>query len=209
MNSNKLTIEQQKGFFINVNPFTHRIQIHRAVRATSAPSVAVARLQVLGTTCRWAGMLHACIPHSDRPGFDGIDRSCHVCSLTVDGAHLLVGVTAVDVSLKNMGTSRPLPSRSRRHHAGKRPEALWHGPTDPHTSCSPAATVWLVVSADLDEGRVASPTASIRPCSLLLAGCRDLADERQGRGALRFDPHLARRTELDGHALLSKRRAWR
>ena len=155
---------------MHFNPFRHRIQIHRAVRATSAPSVAVGRLQVIGTTCRLAGLLHASILHSDRPGFDDLDRSCHVSSLTVDGAHLLLGVTAVDVSLKNVGASRPLLSRSRRHHASKRPEALWHGPTDPHTSCMPAATVRLIVSADMDRCRVARPTASIRPCSCFWLG---------------------------------------
>ena len=149
--------------------------------------MAVARLQVIGSTCRLAGLLPASIRHSDRPGFDHLDRSCHVCSMTRDGAHLLLGAIVVNVSLKNAGVQRPLLSRSRRHHASKRPEALWHGPTDPHTSCLPAATVRLVVSADLDEGRVASPAASIRPCFLLLAGCRGLADERHGRGAQRFD----------------------
>ena len=174
----------------------------------SAPSVAVARLQVIGTTCGLADLLPASKPHSDRPGFDSLDRSCHVSSLTVDGAHLLVGITVVDVSSKNMGTSRPLLSRSRRQHASKRPEALWHGPTDPHTSCMPAATVRLVVSADLDGGRVSSLTASIRPCSLHLAGWHDRVDERHGRGAPRFDAHGARRIELDGLALLSKQRAW-
>ena len=172
------------------------------------PSTAIARLQVTGSTCRLAGLLPAPKRHSDRPGFDHLDRVCHVCSLTVDGAHLLFGVTTVDVSLKNVGASRPLLSRSRRHHASKRPEALWHGPTDPHTSCMPAATVRLVVSADLDGGRVSSPTASIRTCYLHLAGQSGPADERRGRGAPRFDAHGARRIELDGLALLSKRRAW-
>ena len=112
--------------------------------------MAVARLQVIGSTCCLAGLLPASKSHSDRPGFDGLDRSGHVCTLTVDGAHLLVGVTVVDASLKNMGTSKPPLSRSRRHHAGKRPEACWHGPTDPHTSCMRAATMRLVVSADMD-----------------------------------------------------------
>ena len=171
-------------------------------------STVVGRLQVVGTTCRLAGLLHASKPHAGRPGFDHLDRSGHVCSLTVDGAHLLVGVTAVDVSLKNMGASRPLLSRSRRHHASKRPEALWHGPTDPHTSCLPAATVRLVVSADLDGGRVSSPTASIRTCSWLSAGRCGPTDERHGRGALSCAADGARRIDLDGLALLSNRRAW-
>ena len=148
----KILIEPAYGIWLVATPvpFRHRIQIPRAVRATSAPSVAVARLQVIGSTCCLAGLLPASKPHSDRPGFDGLDRSCHACSLTVDGAHLLVGVTAVDVSLKNVGASRPQLSRSRRHHTSKRPEALWHGPTDPHTSCMRAATMRLVVSADMD-----------------------------------------------------------
>ena len=41
--------------------------------------------------------------HSDRLGFDHPDRLCHVCSLTRDGTHLLLGVIVVNVSFKNAG----------------------------------------------------------------------------------------------------------
>ena len=67
----------------------------------SAPSMAVARLQVIGSTCRLAGLLPAPKRHCDRPGFDHPDRLCHVCSLTRDGAHLLLGAIVVNVSFKN------------------------------------------------------------------------------------------------------------
>ena len=69
----------------------------------SAPSTAVARLQAIGSTHRLAGLMPAPKRHSDRPGFDHLDRLCHVCRLTRDGAHLLVGAIVVNVSFKNAG----------------------------------------------------------------------------------------------------------
>ena len=41
------------------------------------PSIATARLQVIGMTCDFAGPMPATRLHSDRPGFDCVDRTGH------------------------------------------------------------------------------------------------------------------------------------
>ena len=69
----------------------------------SDPSTAAARLQVVGMTCGLAGPLPATRRHSDRPGFDHLDRTDIGCCLTDDGAHVLCGVSAANVSFKNAG----------------------------------------------------------------------------------------------------------
>ena len=45
----------------------------------------------------------------------------------------------------------------------------------------------LAVSAHVGECRVPSPTASIRPCSLHLGGCRGSGGWPRGEEAMRFD----------------------
>ena len=144
----------------------------------SAPSMARARLHVIGSTCRFTGVMPAPKPHSDKPGFDRLDRSSHGCRLTTDAAHLLVGAAEVTFSLRYVRASCLPPPSSRPDHVSKRSEALWHASADAHSACVPSATVCLLVRAHLDECRVPSPAASIGPSPLHLgtwctwcAGC--------------------------------------
>ena len=74
-------------------------------RSMSAPSVARDRLHVIGSSCRFAGVMPAPKPHSERPGFDCRARSCHVCRLTSDAAHLLVGAVVVTFSFSHVRDS--------------------------------------------------------------------------------------------------------
>ena len=53
-----------------------------SVRAMSAPSMARDRLHVIGSTCRFAGVMPAPKPHSERPGVDRRHRSYHEYRLT-------------------------------------------------------------------------------------------------------------------------------
>ena len=112
--------------------------------AMSAPFVARARLHVIGSTCRFAGVMPAPKPHSDRPGFDRLDRLNHVCRLTSDAAHLLVGAAAVTFSLRCVRASCLPPLRSCPGHVSSRSEAPWHASADAHSSCVPSATVCLL-----------------------------------------------------------------
>ena len=73
--------------------------------AMSAPSVARDRLHVIGSSCLFAGVMPAPKPHSERPGFDCRARSCHVCRLTSDAAHLLVGAVVVTFSFSHVRDS--------------------------------------------------------------------------------------------------------
>ena len=92
-------------------------------RAMSAPFVARARLHVVGSSCRFAGVMPAPKPHSERPGFDRRVGSCHGCRLTSDAAHVLVGAADVTVILSNVrATSLPLLT-SRPGRVSKREEA--------------------------------------------------------------------------------------
>ena len=67
-----------------------------------APSVARARLHVIGSSCRFTGVLPALKPHFDKPGFDHRDRSSHGCRLTIVAAHLLVGAAEVTFNLSHV-----------------------------------------------------------------------------------------------------------
>ena len=58
-------------------------------RSTDLPSTPAARLQAIGSTCHLVGLLPAPKPHSDRPGFDRLDRLTLVCSLTNDARRVL------------------------------------------------------------------------------------------------------------------------
>ena len=71
----------------------------------SAPSMARDRLHVIGSSCRFAGVMPAPKPHSDRPDLDRLDHSCHGCRLTTDAARLLVGAAEVSVSLRHVRAS--------------------------------------------------------------------------------------------------------
>ena len=61
------------------------------------PSAATARLQVIGSTCRLVSLLPAPKAHFDSPGFDHIDCSALVCSLTDDARRSLLKATKVNV----------------------------------------------------------------------------------------------------------------
>ena len=76
-------------------PFRH--QFGRLFRrlAMSEPSTAAARLQVLGMTGDFAGLLTATTRHSDRPGFKRLDRTGCGCFLTDDAPRVLLEATEV------------------------------------------------------------------------------------------------------------------
>ena len=142
----------------------------------SAPSMARARLHVIGSTCRFTGVMPAPKPHSDKPGFDRLDRSSHGCRLTTDAAHLLVGAAEETFSLRYVRASCLPPPSSRPDYVSKRSEALWHASADAHTACVPSATVCLLVRTHLDECRVPNPEASTRPSPARLSRCLGSAE---------------------------------
>ena len=142
----------------------------------SAPSMARARLHVIGSSCRFTGVMPAPKPHSDKPGFDRLDRSSHGCRLTTDAAHLLVGAAEVTFSLRYVRASCLPPPSSRPDHVSKRSEALWHASADAHSACVPSATVCLLVHTHLDECRVPNPEASTRPSPARLSRCLGSAE---------------------------------
>ena len=142
----------------------------------SAPSMARARLHVIGSSCRFTGVMPAPKPHSDKPGFDRLDRSSHGCRLTTDAAHLLVGAAEMTFSLRYVRASCLPPPSSRPDHVSKRSEALWHASADAHSACVPSATVCLLVRTHLDECRVPNPEASTRPSPARLSRCLGSAE---------------------------------
>ena len=73
-----------------INPLRHTIEADSAGPAMSAPSTANARLQVTGSTCRFAGSLPAPRLSSDRPGFDGLDLAGHGFFMTDNVAEELL-----------------------------------------------------------------------------------------------------------------------
>ena len=74
----------------NFNPFRHTIEADSAGPAMSAPSTANARLQVTGSTCRFAGSLPASRQCSDGPGFGCLDLAGHEFFMTRDVAEELL-----------------------------------------------------------------------------------------------------------------------
>ena len=68
-----------------------------------------------------------------------------------------------------------------------RSEAPCHASAEALSPCVPPTTVRLAMSAHVGECRVPSPTASIRPCSLHLGGCRGSGGWPRGEEAMRFD----------------------
>ena len=131
----------------------------------SAPSMARARPHVIGSTCRFAGVMPAPKPHSDRPGFDRLGRSCHVCRLTTDAAHLLVGAAAVTFRLRYVRASCLPPLSSCPDHVSSRSEAPWHASADAHSSCVPLAT--CASPCALTWTNVVSRARQLRPARLL------------------------------------------
>ena len=185
----------------------------------SAPSIARARPHVIGSTCRLAGVMPAPNPHSDRPGFDRLGRSCHECRLTSDAAHLLVGAVAVTFSLRYVRASCLPPLRSCPDHVSSRSEAPLHASADAHPAlCAVGHRVPPRV-AHLDECRVPSPAASLGPSPAPLGGCLGLASRLGGGEARRFEagyaicvPRLAAQRRFavcaeDDDRLVQRRRA--
>ena len=60
------------------------------------PSVAAARLPVIGSTCGLVGVLPAPKLYSDRSGFDRVDRSAIVCRVMYDAARGQLTATMVN-----------------------------------------------------------------------------------------------------------------
>ena len=131
----------------------------------SAPSIARARPHVIGSTCRFAGVMPARKPHSDRPGFDRLDRLCHGCRLTSDAAHLFVGAAAVTFRLRYVRASCLPPLSSCPNHVSSRSEAPWHASADAHSSCVPLAT--CASPCALTWTNVVSRARQLRPARLL------------------------------------------
>ena len=131
----------------------------------SAPSMARARPHVIGSTCRFAGVMPAPKPHSDRPGFDRLGRSCHGCRLTSDAAHLFVGAAAVTFRLRYVRASCLPPLSSCPDHVSSRSEAPWHASADAHSSCVPLAT--CASPCALTWTNVVSRARQLRPARLL------------------------------------------
>ena len=152
----------------------------------SAPSVARARLYVIGSSCRFAGVMPAPKAHSDKPGFDRLDRLCHGCRLTSDATHLLVGAAAVTFSLRYVRASCLPPLSSCPDHVSSRSEAPWHVSADTHPSCVLPVNMWLLVRAHLDECRVPSPAALIGSSPAHLGGCLGSGGRIGGGEAWRF-----------------------
>ena len=135
----------------------HAISDRPPSRATSDQSTAVARLQVFGCTCHLAHPLSAPKCHSDRPGFDHLDRSAHVCRSTTDVAHLLLGDTNVNASLTNVrGYNSQLPCACPICVCD-RPEAIFRASDMPLSSRGLAAIVRSLSYSHMAKGRGASP----------------------------------------------------
>ena len=87
----------------SVNPFRQTIGTDSARPAPSAPSTANARLQVTGSTCRFAGSLPAARQSSDRPGFGCLDCSGHGFFLTDDVAEQILVAAEVTAGFRCAG----------------------------------------------------------------------------------------------------------
>ena len=153
----------------------------------SAPSVARASLHVIGSSCRFTGVMPAPKPHSDRPGFDHRDRSCHGCRLTRNVARMLIGAEEMSASFRYVRATSLPPHSSCSDHVSKRSEAPWHVSVDTQPSCVLPATVRLLVCAHLDQSRVPRPAASIGPSPSHLGGCLGSAGRLGGGEARSFE----------------------
>ena len=185
---------------MRLKPFTHtfppraRPSVPRDVGLPSdncSRSPHASALSAHSPLCRFAGMMPAPMPHSDRPGLDHLDGSSHVCSLTSVAAHILVGAAIVAFSLRCVRASSLPRLSSCPECVSSRSAAPWHVSTNDHPCCVPSAAVWLIVCAHLDECHVPSPAASIGPCSSHPGGYFGSADWCGGEGARKFEAHDA------------------
>ena len=64
------------------------------------PSTAAARLQVIGKSCDLARPMPATRRHSDRPGFDRLDRAGLACFMKRDAPHVLLEATDVNIGFR-------------------------------------------------------------------------------------------------------------
>ena len=94
-----------------INLFTHTFSQLRRRLPMSDPSTAAARLQVIGMTCDVAGPLAATRRHSDRPGFDHLDRAGVGCCLTDDARDVMLEATKVNAGFRYARVYRSQPSR--------------------------------------------------------------------------------------------------
>ena len=145
------------------NLFAHTFHRLRRRLATSAPSIAAAALQVLGSIRRLARSLPAPRRCSHSPGFEHRARSGHGCSLAHVGSDLLLGSAQVNASLRNVRASTaPLPS-PHPNHASDRSDALSYASDEALSLCVPPAAVCLLDSRHVAAGRCLCPRASIGP----------------------------------------------
>ena len=86
--------------FAVINPFRHRFYSLLRRRPMADPSIATARLQVIGMTCDFAGPMPATRLHSDRPRFECVDRTGHGCCMTDDAPRVLHKATEVNVGFR-------------------------------------------------------------------------------------------------------------
>ena len=134
------------------NPFRHRIEKLLRSVAPSEPSTSTARLQVIGSSCALADPLPASRSHSHRPGFDHLDRSTHIFSLT-DGVDLvLYEATKVKLGFTYMCGNMPHLSGSCPKHACMRPAAPSHASAKPSLSHVLPATACSLMCAQLSAG---------------------------------------------------------
>ena len=98
------------GFLADFNLFTCTFSRLRRRLPTSDPSMAAARLQVTGMSCDFARPLPATRLHSDRSGFDCVDRTGCGCCLTEGAPRVLVVATKVNVGFRYTRAYRSQPS---------------------------------------------------------------------------------------------------
>ena len=83
-----------------INPFRHTIETASRSLATSEPSAATARLQVIRMSCDLAGPLPATRLLSHKPGFERLDRAGHGCFMMRDAPRVLHKATDVNVGFR-------------------------------------------------------------------------------------------------------------
>ena len=111
----------------------------------SVPFVARARLRVVGSSCRFAGVMPAPKPHSERLGVDRRHRSYHEYRLTRNVTCLHIGAEEMSASFRYARATSLPPHSSCPDHVSKRSEAPQHVSADVHPCCVPLATVCLLV----------------------------------------------------------------
>ena len=135
-------------------PFTHRIETVSRLLATSEPSAATARLQVIRMSCDLAGPMPATKLLSHKPGFECLDRAGHGCCMMGDAPRVLIEATDVNVGFRYARAHGSQPPRWCRTRVCVRPEAPCHAAAKAFSCCVPPATVRLLVDADSDKCRL-------------------------------------------------------